>query len=81
MGGKRKYILSGPDCEYTTISTTPTQFIKLVGSNLFYNKFHKKFTTLNMGDEFTLKEAREIQSTLSQPTELTTLDKLIKLKP
>jgi hypothetical protein len=76
MGGKRKYILSEPDCQYTTIGVAPTQFIKLIGSNFYYNKFHCRFMTFNMADAFTLKEAREIQSNLSEPTELTTMSKM-----
>lgn len=84
MGGKRSYILSEPTVPYEFYHNTTghcfnpsaIQFIKLVGSNLYYNKFHNKFTTLNMGDLFTLKEAREIQKKISHQTELTTLQKI-----
>lgn len=84
MGGKRSYLLSEPKMPYELYHNTTgyrfnpsaTQFIKLVGENLFYNKFHDKFVGLNMGDIFTLREAREIQKKITQQTELTTLQKI-----
>ncbi len=88
MGGKRSYILSGPTVKYElyhnnkshSFNPSATQFIKIIGENLFYNKFHNKFTGLNMGDLFTIREARQLQKKLEQKTELITLGKLIKQK-
>lgn len=81
MGGSQKYVKNHDDSKYQEMGTIREHFVRQTENKLMFftgRKDSLKFSTLNLAEGYTLREARLITSALKPNCEIITLTSLQK---